>query len=69
MDHEVPATTPLINFWRYVRERAALDDKHHPLLVHCRFVINIYLRGLLFMKKFLPQIKSKPLKPLLKYCS
>ncbi|KAK7503372.1 hypothetical protein BaRGS_00005293, partial [Batillaria attramentaria] len=33
-DHEVPATTPLVDFWRYVRARATCTSKS-PLLVHC----------------------------------
>lgn len=33
MDHEVPATTPLVDFWRYIRTRTATDK--YPLVVHC----------------------------------
>ncbi|KAL8605905.1 hypothetical protein ACOMHN_059695 [Nucella lapillus] len=35
MDHEVPATTPLVDFWRYVRARAPRTATAPPLLVHC----------------------------------
>ncbi|XP_070191581.1 receptor-type tyrosine-protein phosphatase epsilon-like [Littorina saxatilis] len=35
MDHEVPATTPLVNFWRYVRSRAPRSAEAPPLVVHC----------------------------------
>ncbi|XP_070183841.1 receptor-type tyrosine-protein phosphatase alpha-like, partial [Littorina saxatilis] len=35
MDHEVPATTPLVNFWRYVRSRALRTAQAPPLVVHC----------------------------------
>ncbi|KAL8605903.1 hypothetical protein ACOMHN_059693 [Nucella lapillus] len=35
MDHEVPATTPLVEFWRYVRARAPRTATAPPLLVHC----------------------------------
>ncbi|XP_070183794.1 receptor-type tyrosine-protein phosphatase epsilon-like [Littorina saxatilis] len=35
MDHEVPATTPLVNFWRYVRSRAPRTAQAPPLVVHC----------------------------------
>ncbi|KAK7101445.1 hypothetical protein V1264_019827 [Littorina saxatilis] len=34
-DHEVPATTPLVNFWRYVRSRAPRTTQAPPLVVHC----------------------------------
>ncbi|KAK7503371.1 hypothetical protein BaRGS_00005292 [Batillaria attramentaria] len=33
-DHEVPATTPLVDFWRHVKARASCTSKS-PLLVHC----------------------------------
>ncbi|XP_076469550.1 uncharacterized protein LOC143299914 isoform X3 [Babylonia areolata] len=35
MDHEVPTTTPLVDFWRYVRARAPRTPTAPPLLVHC----------------------------------
>ncbi|KAL8560994.1 hypothetical protein ACOMHN_050074 [Nucella lapillus] len=35
MDHEVPATTPLVDFWRYLRARAPRTATAPPLLVHC----------------------------------
>ncbi|XP_076469563.1 uncharacterized protein LOC143299916 isoform X2 [Babylonia areolata] len=35
MDHEVPTTTPLVDFWRYIRARAPRTPTAPPLLVHC----------------------------------
>ncbi|XP_076436848.1 receptor-type tyrosine-protein phosphatase mu-like [Babylonia areolata] len=34
-DHEVPTTTPLIDFWRYVTARAPRSPTAPPLVVHC----------------------------------
>ncbi|XP_076464799.1 receptor-type tyrosine-protein phosphatase alpha-like [Babylonia areolata] len=35
MDHHVPTTTPLVDFWRYIRARAPRTSTAPPLLVHC----------------------------------
>ncbi|XP_076464798.1 uncharacterized protein LOC143296653 [Babylonia areolata] len=35
MDHHVPTTTPLVDFWRYIRARAPRTSTAPPLVVHC----------------------------------
>ncbi|XP_076464829.1 receptor-type tyrosine-protein phosphatase alpha-like [Babylonia areolata] len=35
MDHHVPTTTPLVDFWRYIRARAPRTPTAPPLVVHC----------------------------------